>query len=304
MGTPEFAVPSLEILAAKYEVKAVFTQPDRPKGRGKKLTMSPVKEKALALQIPVYQPIRIKNEPESIDIIREISPDFIIVVAFGQILPKEVLDIPRFGCINLHASLLPKYRGAAPIAWAVVNGEKVSGNTTMFMSEGLDCGDMLLSSRISIGENMTFGELHDKLMLDGPGLLVETIEGLINNNIERVNQDDSLSSYAPRIDKSTGSINWNSSAYEIKNLIRGLNPYPAAHTQYKETTMKIFEADVLAEETGYNPGYIIEVSNKGIKVAAGIGSLLIKKIQFPGGKPLTVEEYLRGNSIEKGVILE
>lgn len=304
MGTPEFAVPSLERMAEKYKVEAVFTQPDRPKGRGNKLAMSPVKESAVKLQIPVYQPVRIKKEPESIDIIRKIEPDFIIVVAFGQILPKEVLDIPRFGCINLHASLLPKYRGAAPINWAVINGEKVSGNTTMFMSEGLDCGDILLTSRIIIDENMTAGELHDKLMFDGPELLVNTIEGLKNNSITRIKQDDSLSCYAPMIDKSTGRISWNSSAMNIKNLIRGLNPYPAAHTLYKDTIMKIFEADIIENEAEYNPGYILEVSEDGIKVATATGCILIKKIQFPGGRPLYVKEYLKGNNIENGISLK
>lgn len=304
MGTPEFAVPSLEKLAEKYDIRAVFTQPDRPKGRGNKLAMSRVKESALKLQIPIYQPVRIKKDPESIDIIKKICPDFIIVVAFGQILPKEILDIPRVGCINLHASLLPRYRGAAPINWAIINGEKTTGNTTMFMSEGLDCGDMLLSSNISIDDNMTYGKLHDKLMFDGPELLVRTIEGLKTNSIERIMQDNSLSCYAPMIEKNTGSINWSSSAFKIKNLVRGLNPYPGAHTQYKDTVLKVFEADAFENEDGHNPGDILEVSRQGIKVAAGTGTILIKKIQFPGGKPLYVEEYLRGNSIEKGAVLK
>lgn len=304
MGTPEFAVPSLERMAGKYKVEAVFTQPDRPKGRGNKLAMSPVKESAIKLEIPVYQPVRIKKEPESIDIIKKINPDFIVVVAFGQILPKEVLDIPRYGCINLHASLLPKYRGAAPINWAVIKGEKVSGNTTMFMSEGLDCGDILLTSRITIDENMTAGELHDKLMLDGPELLVKTIEGLKNNSIKRIEQDDSLSCYAPMLDKSTGRINWSEGALYIKNLIRGLNPYPAAHTLYKDTIMKIFEAEVIENKADNDPGYIIEVNEDGIKVAAAMGCILIKKVQFPGGKPLYVKEYLKGNNIENGIYLK
>lgn len=304
MGTPDFAVPSLEKLIEKYDVKAVFTQPDRPKGRGKKLGISPVKETALKHEIPTYQPVRIKKEPECIEKIRDISPDFIIVVAFGQILPKEVLDIPRYGCINLHASLLPKYRGAAPLNWAIIRGEKETGNTTMFMSEGLDCGDMLLRSRIDIDEDMTYGELHDILMKDGPELLTRTIDAIVNGSVNRIKQEDSESSYAPMLSKTTGIIDWKLKSADIKNLIRGLNPFPSAHTQYKELTMKIFEADVINEKSSFEPGVIIDVNKEGIKVATGDGVLLIKRIQFPGGKPLNVEEYLRGNTIEKGLILK
>lgn len=304
MGTPDFAVPSLEKLIEKYDVKAVFTQPDRPKGRGKKLGISPVKEIALKHEIPTYQPVRIKKEPECIEKIRDISPDFIIVVAFGQILPKEVLDIPRYGCINLHASLLPKYRGAAPLNWVIINGEKETGNTTMFMSEGLDCGDMLLRSRIDIDEDMTYGELHDILMKDGPELLTRTIDAIVNGSVNRIKQEDSESSYAPMLSKTTGIIDWKLKSADIKNLIRGLNPFPSAHTQYKELTMKIFEADVINEKSSFEPGVIIDANKEGIKVATGDGVLLIKRIQFPGGKPLNVEEYLRGNTIEKGLILK
>lgn len=303
MGTPEFAVPSLVKLIERYEVCSVFTQPDRPKGRGNKVSMSAVKEEALKHNIPVYQPIKIKNDNESIEMLKSLKPDFIIVVAFGQILPKEILDIPKYGCINLHASLLPKYRGAAPINWAVINGESTSGNTTMLMDIGLDTGDMLLKSEAEITEDMTAGELHDILMLDGAKLLVETIEKLYSGQLTPIKQENDKSCYASMLNKELSKINWSLSSKQIKNLIRGLNPWPIAHTQYINENMKIYEADIINMKTKHEPGYILNVSKKGIEVATGDGILLIKTIQFPGGKPLKVEEYIKGNSIEEGVIL-
>lgn len=303
MGTPEFAVPSLKKLIEKYNVSAVFTQPDRPKGRGNKVSMSPVKEEALRYNIPVYQPVKIKDHSESIELLKELKPDFIIVVAFGQILPKEILDIPKMCCINLHASLLPKYRGAAPINWSVINGEAKSGNTTMLMDVGLDTGDMLLKSETSITDNMTFGELHDILMNDGADLLVDTIEKFSKGYIIPQKQDDEKSCYAPKLTKETGKINWNLSNREIHNLIKGLNPWPAAYTEYENKMMKVYEAEPLNLKTKAEPGYIIKVSKAGIEVAAGEGILLIKSIQFPGGKPLRVEEYIKGHTIMEGVVL-
>jgi methionyl-tRNA formyltransferase len=303
MGTPEFAVPSLKKLIEKYNVSAVFTQPDRPKGRGNKVSMSPVKEEALRYNIPVYQPVKIKDHSESIELLKELKPDFIIVVAFGQILPKEILDIPKMCCINLHASLLPKYRGAAPINWSVINGEAKSGNTTMLMDVGLDTGDMLLKSETSITDNMTFGELHDILMNDGADLLVDTIEKFSKGHIIPQKQDDEKSCYASKLTKETGKINWNLSNREIHNLIKGLNPWPAAYTEYENKMMKVYEAEPLNLKTKAEPGYIIKVSKAGIEVAAGDGILLIKSIQFPGGKPLRVEEYIKGHTIMEGVVL-
>jgi methionyl-tRNA formyltransferase len=303
MGTPDFAVPSLEKLIESYNVTAVFTQPDRPKGRGNKIATSPVKDTALKHNIPVYQPEKIKNHSESIEVIKALKPDFIIVVAFGQILPKEILEVPKYGCINLHASLLPKYRGAAPINWAIIKGENRTGNTTMLMDVGLDTGDMLLKSEFNIKNDMTAGELHDILMVDGAKLLIETIDKVKDNKIKLQKQDHSKNTYAPMLTKELTKINWSNSNIEINDLIRGLNPRPIAHTEYLENNMKIYEAEPLDSNKKYEPGFIVSVTKKGIEVATGKGNLLIKKIQFSGGKPLTVEEYIRGHELKENVIL-
>jgi methionyl-tRNA formyltransferase len=299
MGTPDFAVPSLEALIDKYGVEAVFTQPDRPKGRGKKMAFSPVKEVAVKHDIKVFQPEKLKDDRDAVEYLKELSPDFIIVVAFGQILTKEVLDIPKYGCINLHASLLPMYRGAAPINWVVVNGEKKSGNTTMLMDVGLDTGDMLLKDEVEITENMTAGELHDILMARGGNLLIETIEGLANGTIKGIKQEGETC-YAKMLSKDTGKISWDNSAREIHNLIRGLNPWPIAHTTYKNENMKIYQSEVLSEDSNKEPGTIISVNKTGMKVSCKEGVLLVKKVQFPNGKPLTIEQYINGKDIEVG----
>lgn len=299
MGTPDFAVPSLEALIEKYGVEAVFTQPDRPKGRGKKMAFSAVKEVAVKHDIKVFQPEKLKDDKEAIEYLKELNPDFIIVVAFGQILTKEVLDIPRFGCINLHASLLPMYRGAAPLNWVIINGEKKSGNTTMLMDVGLDTGDMLLKDEVEIPENMTAGELHDILMVRGGNLLIETIEGIANGSLKGIKQEGETC-YAKMLSKNTGKISWNNSALDIHNLIRGLNPWPIAHTTYKDENMKIYESEVLAENSSKEPGTILSVNKAGIKVSCKEGILLIKKVQFPNGKPLTIEQYINGKDIEVG----
>lgn len=304
MGTPDFAVPSLQKLIDNHEVSAVFTQPDRPKGRGKKVAMSAVKELALKYDIPVYQPLKIRNDHECIETLKNLQPDFIIVVAFGQILPKEVLEIPKYGCINLHASLLPKYRGAAPINWAIINGEAKSGNTTMLMDIGLDTGDMLLTSEVEISNNMTAEELHNILMIDGADLLLQTIEKFAAGEIVPQKQDDSKSSYASMLTKETAKIDWNLKTVEIYNLIRGLTQGPVAYTQYMDENMKIYEAGILNTNKNYEPGQIISVDRNGIKVSTGDGSLLVKVIQFPGGKPLKVEEYIKGHVIKEGILLK
>lgn len=299
MGTPDFAVPSLEALIEKFGVEAVFTQPDRPRGRGKKMVFSPVKEVAVKHDIKVFQPEKLKDDREAVEYLKELKPDFIIVVAFGQILTKEVLDIPKYGCINLHASLLPMYRGAAPLNWVIINGEKKSGNTTMLMDVGLDTGDMLLKDEVEITDNMTSGELHDILMNRGGELLIKTIEGLADGSIKGEKQEGETC-YAKMLSKETGKINWNNSAESIHNLIRGLNTRPIAHTTYKDENMKIYESEVLAESSNKEAGTIIEVSKKGMKVSCGKGILLVKKIQFPNGKPLTIEQYINGKDIEVG----
>ena len=299
MGTPDFAVPSLEALIDKFGVEAVFTQPDRPRGRGKKIVFSPVKEIAVKHDIKVFQPEKLKDDIEAVEYLKELKPDFIIVVAFGQILTKEVLDIPKYGCINLHASLLPMYRGAAPLNWVIINGEEKTGNTTMLMDVGLDTGDMLLKDEVEITKNMTSGELHDILMNRGGELLIKTIEGLAEGSITPEKQEGETC-YAKMLSKETGKINWNNSAQDIHNLIRGLNPRPIAHTTYKGEPMKIYESEVLLQSSNKEPGVIIEVNKKGMKVSTGNGILLVKKIQFPNGKPLTIEQYINGKEIEVG----
>lgn len=302
MGTPDFAVPSLKRLIKEYGVEAVFTQPDKPKGRGKKMAFSPVKEVAVENDIKVFQPLKLKDDREAIEYLKELRPDFIIVVAYGQILTKEVLDIPKFGCINLHASLLPMYRGAAPLNWVVVNGEKKSGNTTMLMDVGLDTGDMLLKDEVDISEDMTAGQLHDILMERGAGLLVDTINGLKEGRITPIKQSGETC-YAKMLNKETGKIDWNCSSKEVHNLIRGLNPWPIAHTTYKEQPMKIYESFFINEDSNKEPGTILSVDKSGMKVSCGSGILLVKKVQFPNGKPLTIEQYINGNSIEVGLKL-
>ena len=299
MGTPDFAVPSLRKIINTFGVECVFTQPDKPKGRGKKIAYSPVKEVALEHNIKVLQPMKLKNDIEAIEYLKELKPDFIIVVAFGQILTKEVLDIPKYGCINLHASLLPMYRGAAPLNWVVINGEKKSGNTTMLMDVGLDTGDMLLKDEVEITENMTAGELHDILMVRGGNLLIETIEGVANGTVKGIKQEGETC-YAKMLSKNTGKISWDKSAREIHNLIRGLNPWPIAHTTYKDDNMKIYESEVLNENSNKEPGTILSVNKTGMKVSCKDGILLVKKVQFPNGKPLTIEQYINGKDIEVG----
>lgn len=307
MGTPEFAVPLLKTLILKYDVAAVFTQPDKPRGRGHKLSLSPVKEMAQSYSIPIYQPLKIKNDEESISKLCEIAPDFIIVAAFGQILPKKVLGIPRFGCINLHASLLPKYRGAAPINYAIINGETKSGITTMLMDEGLDTGDILLQKEYEITNEMNFGMLHDIFMNDGGELVINTIEAIVNNTIKPIKQNGGMSSYASMINKETCKIDWNKKSSDVHNLIRGMSPYPLVYTCYKGNVMKIIESEIIDDynncELKNVPGRIADVSKNGIKVETKDGIINLITIQFSGKKALLVRDYLNGNSIDVGEVL-
>lgn len=304
MGTPDFAVPTLEKLVEKYNVKAVFTQPDRPKGRGKKLAMSPVKEAALKYEIPVFQPEKLRKDEKAIEELKRMNPDFIVVVAYGQILTEEVLNIPKYACINVHASLLPKYRGAAPLNWVIINGEKKSGITTMLMGKGIDTGDMLLKCEVPIDDDMTVEVLHDTLKEKGAELLIETLEGYKAGNIIPEKQDDSESSYAPMISKDTGKINWKEDNEKINNLVRGLCPFPGTHTSYKDNTMKIYKVKTLKKEADGEPGLITSVDDNGIEVNTGKGKLLITSVQFPGKKIMSVKEYIKGNTIEKGIVLK
>lgn len=304
MGTPDFAVPSLEKIIEKYGVKLVVTQPDKARGRGNKVSVSPVKEVAMKQNIEVIQPVRIRKDVEAIEKLKSLDLDFIIVVAFGQILPKEILDIPRFGCINLHGSLLPKYRGSAPIQWTIINGEKVSGNTTMFMDVGIDTGDMLLQDKVEIDDNLTAGELFDTLKDCGADLLIQTIDKVSKNEIQRIKQDDELSTHAPMLNKEMAHIDWNKTSKQIHDLIRGMNPWPVAYTDYNGQKMKVFKSSFNSEKSSKEPGTIINADKKGIYVAAGSGTLIIEKLQLPNGKPLEVSQFLNGHDIEKGTILK
>ncbi|WP_129596348.1 methionyl-tRNA formyltransferase [Anaerophilus nitritogenes] len=302
MGTPDFSVPCLkQIIEDGHEVIGVFTQPDRPKGRGKKFTPPPVKEIATQYNIPVFQPEKIREE-ESVKKIKELGPDCIVVVAFGQILPKSILETPHFGCINVHASLLPKYRGAAPINWAIINGEKISGVTTMYMDEGLDTGDMILKKEVPIDDKIA-GDFYDELSIEGAKLLKETLVLIEKKCAPREKQIHEESNYASILDKNTGKIDWKNTAEDIYNLIRGLNPWPVAYTTYNGQKMKIWKAKVLQENCNETLGKIIKVSQEGLSIATKEKILLIEEIQFPNSKRMTVDAYLRGHAIEKDIIL-
>lgn len=303
MGTPEFAVPCLQkIIDEGHEVVAVVTQPDKPKGRGKKLAMPPVKELALKYDIPVYQPLKAREE-SFVDTLKEMNPELIVVVAFGQILPKSILDIPKYGCVNVHASLLPRYRGAAPLNWVIINGEEKTGVTTMYMDEGLDTGDMILKSEIPLDDEITAGELHDKMMIDGAKVLKETIDLIEKGEAPREKQSNEDTCYSPIMNKSLGNIDWKKSAIDIHNLVRGINPWPSAYTTYEGQTMKIWKTKVIDKNSDKDPGTIISVDKEGMNVSTSEGILQIKEIQMAGKKRMEVPEYIKGNNINTDIIL-
>ena len=300
MGTPDFAVPSLQALIdAGHDVCAVYTQPDKPQGRKQILTAPPVKTLALAHDIPVFQPNTLKNEDEQARL-RELAPEVIIVVAYGKLLPKAVLDIPPHGCINVHGSLLPRWRGAAPIQWAVIAGDEKAGVTTMQMAEGLDTGDMLLTYETTVGETETAGELFDRLAQAGAELLTETLVKL--DEITPRPQDDAQSCYAHMLDKQMAVIDWSKSAHEIDCLIRGLNPWPIALTTLSGERLKVFAAEKAAGNG--EPGTVLEADpKKGLTVACGEGALKLIEIQLVGGKRMKATDFLRGHVIEVGTKL-
>lgn len=300
MGTPDFAVPSLQALIdAGHDVCAVYTQPDKPQGRKQILTAPPVKTLALEHDIPVFQPNTLKNEDEQARL-RELAPEVIIVVAYGKLLPKAVLDIPPHGCINVHGSLLPRWRGAAPIQWAVIAGDEMAGVTTMQMAEGLDTGDMLLTYETKVGEKETAGELFDRLAQSGAELLTETLVKL--NDITPRPQDDAQSCYAHMLDKQMAVIDWSKSAHEIDCLIRGLNPWPIALTTLSGERLKVFAAEKAAGNG--EPGTVLEADpKKGLTVACGEGALGLTEIQLVGGKRMKATDFLRGHAIEVGTKL-
>ncbi|MBR0349797.1 MAG: methionyl-tRNA formyltransferase [Clostridia bacterium] len=303
MGTPEFAVPCLErLISDGHNVKGVFTQPDKPKGRGHKMQFPPVKECAVEAGIPVYQPLKMKDG-EAISILESLKPELIIVVAYGKILPKEILDYPKYGCINMHASILPRYRGAAPIQWSVLNGEKISGVTAMKMDVGLDTGDMLLTKTVEIGENETAGELHDKLSVLGADVMSETIDLLLKGELKPEKQDDSESNYAPMLSKDLCPIDWNESAQKVHNKVRGLSPWPVATAKLGEKTIKIHKTAV-SGKCNATSGEVV-VSDKKLIVACGEStSVEIIVLQTEGKKAMNASDFLRGNPIEKGIILK
>ena len=300
MGTPDFAVPSLQALIdAGHDVCAVYTQPDKPQGRKQILTAPPVKTLALEHDIPVFQPNTLKNEDEQARL-RELAPEVIIVVAYGKLLPKAVLDIPPHGCINVHGSLLPRWRGAAPIQWAVIAGDEMAGVTTMQMAEGLDTGDMLLTYETKVGEQETAGELFDRLAQAGAELLTQTLVKL--DEITPRPQDDAQSCYAHMLDKQMAVIDWSRSAHEIDCLIRGLNPWPIALTTLSGERLKVFAAEKAAGNG--EPGTVLEADpKKGLTVACGEGALRLTEIQLVGGKRMKATDFLRGHAIQVGTKL-
>lgn len=314
MGTPDFSVPALKALVeAGHQVIAVVTQPDKPKGRGKEVQMTPVKIQAMEYGIPVYQPAKVR-EASFVEVLKGLEADAYVVIAFGQILPKAVLELPKYGCINIHASLLPKYRGAAPIQWCVIDGERETGITTMMMDVGLDTGDMLEKAVIPIEEKETGGSLHDKLSMAGGDLILSTLKKLEEGTLVRTPQTDEGTCYAKMLTKSLGDIDWNQGAVSIERLIRGLNPWPSAYTMWNGKTIKIWAADVIAgreaaeflsesgvpAETGTAPGTVVCSDKRGLVVCTGGGLLSIRELQMEGKKRMDTPAFLRGYPIPAG----
>ena len=308
MGTPDFAVGTLkELIDNQYDVVAVVTQPDKPKGRSKELVFSPVKEEAVKNNIQVLQPERARDEA-FVEELRKYNADVFVVVAFGQLLPKSIIDMPRLGCINVHASLLPKYRGASPIQWAVIDGCEYSGVTTMKMDEGLDTGDILLVDKVKLDKKETGGSLFDRLSIVGAKLLIKTLEGLEAGTITPVKQDDSESTYVKMLHKSFGKMDFNKSAAELERLIRGLNPWPSAFTYIDGKMLKIWDADVAdniseVQTEEVTPGQVVTVGKNTFTIACGQGYLVVNEVQLEGKKRMDSGSFLRGNQLEAGVML-
>ena len=298
MGTPDIAATCLEkIIADGFQVVGVYTQPDRPKNRGMKLFPSPVKEVALKAGIPVFQPENFR-EDAAVEELRSLQPDVVAVVAYGRILPQRVLDIPSFGCINIHASLLPKYRGSAPYQWAVLNGEKVTGVTAMYLCREMDAGDMIAASETPIGENETAGELLDRLAVLGANLLSETLEKFTHGPVAATPQDAAQATYAPMLDKSLCPIDWSKTAQQVHDHVRGLHPWPVATANLAGTDFKIHATRVLDVQTDAAPGTILALTKKGLQVACGQGAVEILQLQAQGGKRMAAPDYFRGHPLE------
>ena len=317
MGTPDFSVGALEaIWKAGHEITAVVTQPDKPKGRGGKLQMSPVKEFAVSRGLPVFQPVRIKR-PEAVEQLKTYEADIFVVAAFGQILSQEILDMPRFGCVNIHASLLPRYRGSSPIQWAIINGESVTGVTTMQMDEGLDTGDMIQKTEVEITPDETGESLHDKLAAAGAALCVETLKAVETHTATFEKQGESPTAYARMLDKKLGNIDWSRSAVEIERLVRGLNSWPSAYTHWDGKVMKIWKAkaepgagvqaggtetEKFQGESQTVAGTVVAVEKDSFTVQTGEGRLKVLQLQIPGKKRMDADAFLRGYSLKPGTV--
>lgn len=303
MGTPDFSVGTLEALVeAGHDVCLVVTQPDKPKGRGKEMQFTPVKEAAVKHGIPVFQPRRVR-EPECVEELRKYNADVCVVIAFGQILPKEILELTPYGCMNVHASLLPAYRGAAPIQWALISGEKVTGITTMQMDEGLDTGDMLLKVEVPITNEDTGETLHDKMAEAGAKLAVETLAQMEKGLLKPEKQGETTTPYAKMLKKEMGNIDWTKPADEIERLVRGMNSWPSAYTKWENNVMKIWRAAVEEKDTQAAPGTIVEVTKDSFSVQTGKGLLVVKELQIPGKKRMDAGAFLRGYQIAEGTVL-
>lgn len=302
MGTPGFAVASLKkLIENNYNIQCVVTQPDKPKGRGHKLTLPPVKELALEHELEVLQPMKIKNNEDFLDRLTQFEPDVIVVVAYGKILPSCVLNIPKYGCINVHASLLPKYRGAAPIQWAVINGEKITGVTTMYMDVGMDTGDIILKKETHIGDGETAGDMHDRLSVIGAEMLLQTLEMIKNGSIQAKPQNDSEATYAPLIEKYQGEIDWNDCSENIRNLVRGLNPKPGAYTFLEGKRIRIWKMDCI-DIPSLGPGVIQKIEKDAMVVGTGKGSIVISELHPENARIMTVNEYRRGHCLDVGMV--
>ena len=299
MGTPEFAAASLKkLLDEKFDVAGVFTQPDKPKGRGMEMAFSPVKELALANSLPVYQPAKMRDGT-ALEVIKSLKPDILVVVAYGRILPDDILAVPKYGAINVHGSLLPKYRGAAPIQWAVLNGDKITGVSTMYLASEMDTGDIIYTAETEIGEFETSGDLFDRLKDMGAELLVKTLHGIEDGTAPRIPQDHSKASYVTMLDKSLSPIDWNKDARGVIKWIYGMQPWPAATAEFDGTVYKIFSAAYTDKHTDKTPGSVVSTGNNGIEVACGDGStIMITELQAPGKKRMSAADFLRGHSIK------
>ncbi|MDS1029859.1 methionyl-tRNA formyltransferase [Bacillota bacterium LX-D] len=303
MGTSSFAVPCLKALVhTEYEIITVVTQPDRPKGRGNQVYPSPVKELCLELGLPVFQPDKVKN-PENVAYLKKLAPELIVVVAYGQILSSEILSLPTLGSINVHGSLLPAYRGSAPIHWAIINGEKETGVSTMYMTPGLDSGDVILQQKVPIGATTTVGQLHDNLAEEGAQLLLKTLDLIAQGKAPRIPQDETKVSFAPPLTRENEKINWTQSNQQILNLIRGMNPWPGAYTTLENKILKIWAGECVPDEKKVQPGTIIAANKNGILVKCGEGGLKITEIQPQGKKKMSAAAFICGNKIDLETIL-